>query len=54
VRVRVLLESGEVAAQGETPLQPAALAAGQVASFDLLLDYAGPSATIRSEIVWSE
>jgi serine/threonine-protein kinase len=54
VRVRVLLESGEVAAQGETPLQPAALAAGQVASFDLLLDYAGPSATIRTEIVWSE
>jgi len=54
VRVRVLLDNGEVAAQGETPLQPAALAAGQIASFDLLLDYAGPSATIRSEIVWSE
>jgi len=54
VRVRVILENGVVAAQGETPLQPAVLAAGQIASFDLLLDYAGPSATIRSEIIWSE
>jgi hypothetical protein len=54
VRVRVLLENGEVAAQSETPLSPATLAGGQIASFDLLLDYAGPSATIRSELIWSE
>ena len=54
VRVRVLLENGEVAAQAETPLTPPTLPGGQVASFDLLLDYSGPSATIRSELVWSE
>jgi len=54
VRVRVILPNGEVAAQADTPLQPAVLSPGQIASFDLLLDYAGPSATIRSEIIWSE
>jgi len=54
VRVRVLLANGEVAAQGDTPLQPAALSPGQIATFDLLLDYAGTSATIRSEIIWTE
>jgi hypothetical protein len=54
VRVRVLLDDGQVAAQGETPLEPVTLVPGQIASFDLLLDYDGPPATIRSEVIWSE
>jgi protein kinase-like protein len=54
VRVRVILEGGQVAAQGETPLAPTTLAPGQIAAFDLILDYAGPAATVRSEVIWSE
>ncbi|HKQ98824.1 MAG TPA: hypothetical protein VJV75_13180, partial [Candidatus Polarisedimenticolia bacterium] len=54
VRVKVMMSGGEIAAQGETDLRPGSLAPGQTGAFDLTLNYAGPSATIRSEIVWSE
>jgi hypothetical protein len=54
VRVKVLMSGGQVAAQGEADLRPGSLAPGQIGAFDLTLDYGGPSATIRSEIVWSE
>ena len=54
VRVRVLLDNGTVAAQAETPLAPATLAAGQVASFEVHLDYDGPVGTLRAELIWSD
>jgi serine/threonine protein kinase len=54
VRVRILREDGIVAARGETPLQPSTLPAGRTASFELSIDYAGPVATIRAELVWSD
>ncbi len=54
VRVKVLMSGGQVAAQAETDLRPGSLAPGQIGAFDVTLDYGGPSATIRSEIVWSE
>jgi serine/threonine-protein kinase len=54
VRVKVLMSGGQVAAQAETDLRPGSLVPGQIGAFDVTLDYGGPSATIRSEIVWSE
>jgi hypothetical protein len=54
VRVRVLLDNGTVAAQAETPLVPATLSPGQVASFEVHLDYDGPVGTLRAELIWSE
>ena len=54
VRVRVLLDNGTVAAQAETALQPATLQPGQVAAFEIHLDYDGPVGTLRAELIWSE
>jgi serine/threonine-protein kinase len=54
VRVRVLLDNGTLAAQGETPLVPPLLEPGQVAEFTLTIDYNGPAGTIRAELIWSE
>lgn len=54
VRVRVLLDNGSVAAQAETPLVPATLQPGQVAAFEVHLDYDGPVGTIRAELMWNE
>ena len=54
VRMKMLMSGGQVAAQAETDLRPGSLAPGQIGAFDVTLDYGGPSATIRSEIVWSE
>jgi hypothetical protein len=54
VRVRVLLDNGTVAAQGETTLQPPTLMAGQVAQFEIVLNYDGPVGTLRAELIWSE
>jgi hypothetical protein len=48
------MSGGQVAAQAETDLRPGSLVPGQIGAFDVTLDYGGPSATIRSEIVWSE
>jgi hypothetical protein len=54
VKVRVLLDNGTLAAQGETPLVPATLEPGQVAEFSVTIDYNGPAGTIRAELIWSE
>ncbi|MBI4169922.1 MAG: serine/threonine protein kinase [Acidobacteria bacterium] len=54
VRIRILLESGAVVAQGETPLTPATIPAGASADFDLPIDYSGPVGTIKAELVWVE
>ena len=54
VRVRVILDNGTVAAQGETTLQPPTLLAGQVAQFEIVLNYDGPVGTLRAELIWSE
>jgi hypothetical protein len=54
VRVRVLLDNGSVAAQAETPLVPGTLQPGQVAAFEVHLDYDGPVGTIRAELMWNE
>jgi serine/threonine-protein kinase len=54
VKVRVLLDNGTVAAQGETALVPPTLNPGQVAEFSLSIDYNGPAGTIRAELIWSE
>ncbi|HET8945846.1 MAG TPA: protein kinase [Candidatus Polarisedimenticolia bacterium] len=54
VRVRVLLDNGSVAAQAETALQPATLAPGQIASFEVHLDYDGPVGTLRAELIWND
>ena len=54
VRVRLLLDTGAVAAQGETPLKPALVPAGQSAAFELNLDYTGPIGTIKAELIWTD
>ena len=54
VRIRILLESGAVVAQGETPLTPADIQPGGQASFELPMNYSGPVGTIKAELVWSE
>ena len=54
VRVRVLLDNGSVAAQGETSLAPPTLQPGQIAQFEVVLDYDGPVGTLRAELIWNE
>jgi serine/threonine-protein kinase len=54
VRVKVVLDGGQVAAQGDTDLRPQTLLPGQSAAFDLTLDYSGPAGTIRAEITWTD
>ncbi|HYV85630.1 MAG TPA: serine/threonine-protein kinase [Patescibacteria group bacterium] len=54
VRVKVVLDNGQVAAQGDTDLRPQTLLPGQSAAFDLTLDYSGPAGTIRAEIIWTD
>ena len=54
VRVKVVLDGGQVAAQGDTDLRPQTLLPGQTAAFELTLDYSGPAGTIRAEITWTD
>ena len=54
VRVRILLENGGVAAEGETPLDPPIIPPQGTATFELPLDYRGPVGTIKAELVWIE
>jgi len=54
VRVRILLENGGLAAQGETPLDPPIIPPQGTATFELPLDYTGPVGTIKAELVWIE
>jgi hypothetical protein len=54
VRVKVVLDGGQVAAQGDADLKPQTLLPGQTAAFDLTLDYSGPAGTIRAEITWTD
>ena len=54
VRVRVLLDNGSVAAQGETALSPPTLQPGQIAQFEVVLNYDGPVGTLRAELMWNE
>jgi predicted Ser/Thr protein kinase len=51
-RIRVILDNGTIAAQGETPLAPSTVQPTGTASFEIVLDYAGPIASIRAELVW--
>lgn len=53
-RIRILLDNGEVAAQGETSLTPPLIPPGASASFELPLDYSGPVGTIKAELTWLE
>jgi serine/threonine protein kinase len=54
VRVRILLDNGEIAAEGETPLDPGLIPPQGTATFDLPLDYNGPVGTIKAELIWVE
>ncbi len=54
VRVRILLDNGETAAEGETPLDPAVIPPQGTAAFDVRLDYNGPVGTIKAELIWVE
>jgi serine/threonine-protein kinase len=54
VRVKVVLDGGQVAAQGDADLKPQTLLPGQTAAFELTLDYSGPAGTIRAEITWTD
>jgi serine/threonine-protein kinase len=54
VRVKIVVDGGQMAAQGETALRPAVILPGQTADFDLTLDYAGPAGTIRAELIWND
>jgi predicted Ser/Thr protein kinase len=54
VRVRILLDSGSVAAEAETPLNPPIVPPQGTATFELPLDYTGPVGTIKAELVWVE
>lgn len=54
VRVRILLENGETAAEAEAPLDPALIPPQSAATFELPLDYNGPVGTIKAELIWVE
>lgn len=54
VRVRILLDTGAVAAQGESPLKPPVVPPGRSATFEVDLDYAGPIGTIKAELIWTD
>ena len=54
VRIRILLENGDLAAQGESPLIPPTIPPGGSASFELPIDYTGPVGRIKAELVWIE
>ena len=54
IRVRILLDNGNIAAQGETPLDPSTIPPQGMATFELPLDYSGPVGTIKAELVWVE
>jgi len=54
VRVRLLLDTGAVAAQGESPLKPPVVPPGRSATFEVDLDYAGPIGTIKAELIWTD
>jgi predicted Ser/Thr protein kinase len=54
VRVRILLDDGGTAAEGETPLDPSVVPAQGTATFEVPLDYRGPVGTIKAELIWVE
>jgi hypothetical protein len=54
VRVRLLLDNGAVAAQGEAPLNPALIPPGRSATFEVNLDYNGPIGTLKAELIWTD
>jgi len=54
IRVRILLDNGDIAAQGETSLDPSTIPPQGMATFELPLDYSGPVGTIKAELVWVE
>jgi hypothetical protein len=53
-RVRILLDNGDTAAEGETPLDPSNIPPQGMATFDIPLDYSGPVGTIKAELIWVE
>jgi hypothetical protein len=54
VRVRILLDNGDTAAEAETPLTPAIIPPQGMAAFEIPLDYSGPVGTIKAELIWVE
>ena len=54
VRVRILLDDGGMAAEGETPLDPSVVPPQGTATFEIPLDYRGPVGTIKAELIWVE
>jgi len=54
VRVRILLDNGNTAAEGETPLDPSVIPPQGTATFEIPLDYSGPIGTIKAELIWVE
>ena len=54
VRVRILLDDGGMAAEGETPLDPSVVPPQGIATFEIPLDYRGPVGTIKAELIWVE
>jgi predicted Ser/Thr protein kinase len=53
-RVRILLDNGDTAAEGETPLDPSVIPPQGSATFEIPLDYRGPVGTIKAELIWVE
>ena len=54
VRVRILLDNGNTAAEGETPLAPSVIPPQGMSTFEIPLDYSGPVGTIKAELIWVE
>jgi predicted Ser/Thr protein kinase len=54
VRVRILLDNGNTAAEAETPLDPSVIPSQGTARFEIPLDYSGPVGTIKAELIWVE
>ena len=54
VRVRILLDNGDMAAEGETPLDPSVVPPQGTGTFEIPLDYRGPVGTIKAELIWVE
>ena len=53
-RVRILLDNGDIAAEGEIPLDPSVIPPQGSATFEIPLDYRGPVGTIKAELIWVE
>jgi predicted Ser/Thr protein kinase len=53
-RIRILMENGDTAAEGEAALEPSVIPPQGTATFEIPLDYSGPIGTVKADLTWVE